>query len=129
MNVDEMEKNGTIDYYLELTKYIQEFINRNYPLSQDDMRAIVRDETTDSSTRRQEAHRVLTAAMEEALNKFAEKNMQMISKAEQGTYTPYTVSDFEQTIFQMKQYMLGRLWRQQNQAENQVENSKTMEEK
>ena len=31
MNVKEMEENGTIDYYLELKKYISQFINRNYP--------------------------------------------------------------------------------------------------
>ena len=31
MNIREMEENGTIDYYLDLKKYINEFVNKNYP--------------------------------------------------------------------------------------------------
>lgn len=39
--IEEMQQNGTADYYLELKKYINQFINKNYPLTQEDMQAIL----------------------------------------------------------------------------------------
>ena len=46
MDIKEMEENGTIDYYLDLKKYINEFVNKNYPLSQEDLRSILENTPT-----------------------------------------------------------------------------------
>ena len=110
MNVKEMEENGTIDYYLELKKYISQFINRNYPLSQDDLRSIVNNNLSDNVKKRNQVAASLNDSMEECLNKLAQRNAQMINNANSGKVTPFSVQDFEQEIFGIKQEMMEKLW-------------------
>lgn len=110
MDIEDREREGTADIYLSLTKYIQEFVNRNFPLSKDDMRALTKGEVTENITKRQNAHNVLTQAMNEALEKLAEMNHKIIENAEQGNYTQFTMGDVDTVIFNIQQYMLGRLW-------------------
>ncbi len=110
MNVKEMEENGTIDYYLELKKYISQFINRNYPLSQDDLRSIVNNNLSDNVKKRNQVAAILNDSMEECLNKLAQRNAQMINNANSGKVTPFSVQDFEQEIFGIKQEMMEKLW-------------------
>lgn len=117
MNIKEMEENGTIDYYLDLKKYINEFVNNNYPLSQEDLRSILENAPTDNVIHRQETHRILNEAMEEVLNNIADRNAQIINGANEGHYTEFSTNDFKQEIFQMKQEMLEKLWEEQHREE------------
>ena len=117
MNIREMEENGTIDYYLDLKKYIKDFINRNYPLSQEDLRSILENVPTDNVIQRQETYRILNEAMEEVLNNVADKNMQIINGASQGNYTEYSVQDYKKEIFEFQQKMLEKLWEEQHREE------------
>ena len=117
MDTKEMEENGTIDYYLDLKKYINEFVNKNYPLSQDDLRSILQDNPTDNVLKRQETHDILNGAMEEVLTKVADRNAQIINGANEGNYTEFSTNDFKQEIFQMKQEMLEKLWEAQHREE------------
>lgn len=110
MNIREMEENGTIDYYLDLKKYINEFVNKNYPLSQEDLRSILENTPTENVVQRQETHRILNDAMEEILTNVAVRNVQIINGANEGNYTEFSTNDFKQEIFQMKQEMLEKLW-------------------
>lgn len=117
MDIKEMEENGTIDYYLDLKKYINEFVNKNYPLSQDDLRSILQNNPTDNVLKRQETHDILNGAMEEVLTKVADRNAQIINGANEGNYTEFSTNDFKQEIFQMKQEMLEKLWEAQHREE------------
>ena len=110
MDIKEMEENGTIDYYLDLKKYINEFVNKNYPLSQEDLRSILENTPTENVVQRQETHRILNEAMEEVLTNVADRNAQIINGANEGIYTEFSMNDFKQEIFQMKQEMLEKLW-------------------
>ena len=117
MNIKEIEENGTIDYYLELKKYIDEFVNRNYPLSQDDFRSILKNTPSENVVQRQETYRILNEAMEEALTNVEGRNAQIINGANEGNYTEFSINDLRQEIFQIKQEMLGKLWEAQHQEE------------
>lgn len=117
MNIREMEENGTIDYYLDLKKYINEFVNKNYPLSQEDLRSILADNPTDNVLKRQETHDILNNAMQEVLKNVANRNTEIINGANEGNYTEFSVQDFEQELFQMKQEMLEKLWEKQHEEE------------
>lgn len=117
MDIKEMEENGTIDYYLDLKKYINEFVNKKYPLSQEDLRSILENTPTENVVQRQETHRILNEAMEEVLTNVADRNAQIINGANEGNYTEFSINDFKQEIFQMKQEMLEKLWEAQHREE------------
>ena len=117
MDIKEMEENGTIDYYLDLKKHINEFVNKNYPLSQEDLRSILENTPTENVVQRQETHRILNEAMEEVLTNVADRNAQIINGANEGIYTEFSMNDFKQEIFQMKQEMLEKLWEAQHREE------------
>lgn len=119
MDIKEMEENGTIDYYLDLKKYINEFVNNNYPLSQEDLRSILENAPTENVVQRQETHRILNEAMEKVLSNVADRNSQIINEANEGNYTEFSTNDFKQEIFQMKQEMLEKLWEAQHREEMQ----------
>lgn len=117
MDIKEMKENGTIDYYLDLKKYIEEFVNRNYPLSKEDFCSILKDVPTENVIQRQETLRILNEAMKEVLTKVADRNEKMINRANEGIYTEFSTNDFKQEIFQMKQEMLEKLWEAQHKEE------------
>ena len=58
-----MEVLGISDYYLALTQYINNFVNNNYPLSKDDMAAIISGMETDNILKRNVTTRVLKDSM------------------------------------------------------------------
>ena len=116
MDINEMEKTGVIDYYLDLTRYIRDFLNRNYPLSKEDMIEFGKNIITDNLKKRGEVHKVLTEAMKVELAKMAEKNARMMELVKQGNYINYSVQDTQQDLFRMKQEMLAVLWRYQEEA-------------
>lgn len=117
MNIKEMEENGTIDYYLDLKEYIKEFVNNNYPLSQEDFLSILENNPTDNVIQRKETDRILNEAMEEVLTNVADRNAQIISGANEGIYTEFSTNDFKQEIFQLKQKMLKKLWEERHREE------------
>ena len=110
MDVEKLEQQGTIDYWLELTTYIREFVDRNYPLTQKDLKSIVDDNPTDIVLRRNEVCNILKSAMQMALEKEALITKKIMEKAQNGEYTSYSLSVAQQVIFEMKQFMLQQLW-------------------
>ena len=52
MDINEMEETGVYDYYDALNRWINYFVNRNYPLKEDDFRAIAQGNTTENITNR-----------------------------------------------------------------------------
>lgn len=115
MNYNEMERNGTLDYYLDLKKYIQEFVDRKYPLSKEDLSATLGNTPTENLLKRQETTKILEEAMKESLESIANRNEQIIEGANNGNYTEFSVQDYRQEVEQIKQEMLEKLWEAEHQ--------------
>lgn len=126
MNITDMESSGTADYYLELKEYIRNFVNRKYPLSKEDLRAMANDTTTDNIMKRQETSKILEEAMEKSLENVANRNAKIIEGANNGVYTEFSVQDYRQEVEQIKQEMLEELWNAEHQEkpiqEQNIEN-------
>lgn len=115
----EMEENGTIDYYLEFKKYIGEFLNNNYPLSQEDLRSILQNNPTENVINRQETSRILNEAMTQVLEEIAEENIQMLN----GDFSHINES-FQYRFSEKQQKMLQILWEKQRQEEQGITGEK-----
>lgn len=117
MDIREIEEKGVMDNWLELKGFIREFLDQNYPLSQEDMRSILQGTPTDNAAKRQEVYEILNGAMDEVLRNAADRNTQIIDGANQGSYTQYTTEDVKRDIFEQKQQMLEILWQAQHPEE------------
>ncbi len=118
-----MEENGTIDYYIELKKYIQFFLDRNYPLTKDDMKSLIEDSPSENAIKRQQVQRVLTDSLNEILEEVALKNEKIIADAYQGKNTKYSMQDFRNDIEEYKQVMMEKLWNYNHQNDGQKDQS------
>ena len=74
MTIEEMEANGTFGTWSELNGFINQFIERNHPLTTEDFTAIVQDKTTPNLINRQLAHDAMIARRDEIVNNLAEQN-------------------------------------------------------
>lgn len=111
MTIEEMEKYGVIDYYLELKKYINLFLERNYPLTEEDMKAIVNDKETENIKTRNEVKKILTASLMISLEEQMNKNKLWLKELEKNPNLIAMTADEEQKlIFNIKQQMLSTLW-------------------
>ena len=115
MDINEMEETGVYDYYDALNRWINYFVNRNYPLTEDDFRAIAQGNTTENITNREKVVSILKNELENQLSKQQEINANMLKDMENGTYTPYDTDCLNRDIEKMQQEMLEKLWNEQHQ--------------
>lgn len=109
-----MEETGVYDYYDALNRWINYFVNRNYPLTEDDFRAIAQGNTTENITNREKVVSILKNELENQLSKQQEINANMLKDMENGTYTPYDIDCLNRDIEKMQQEMLEKLWNEQH---------------
>ena len=109
-----MEETGVYDYYDALNRWINYFVNRNYPLTEDDFRAIAQGNTTENITNREKVVSILKNELENQLSKQQEINANMLKDMENGTYTPYDTDCLNRDIEKMQQEMLEKLWNEQH---------------
>ena len=114
MDINEMEETGVYDYYDALNIWINYFVNRNYPLTEDDFRAIAQGNTTENITNREKVVSILKNELENQLSKQQEINANMLKDMENGTYTPYDTDCLNRDIEKMQQEMLEKLWNEQH---------------
>ena len=114
MDINEMEETGVYDYYDALNRWINYFVNRNYPLTEDDFRAIAQGNTTENITNREKVVSILKNELENQLSKQQEINANMLKDMENGTYTPYDTDCLNRDIEKMQQEMLEKLWNEQH---------------
>ena len=114
MDINEMEETGVYDYYDALNRWINYFVNRNYPLTEDDFRAIAQGNTTENITNREKVVSILKNELENQLSKQQEINANMLKDMENGTYTPYDIDCLNRDIEKMQQEMLEKLWNEQH---------------
>jgi len=114
-SIEQMEELGISDYYLALTQYINNFVNNNYPLSKEDMDAIINNRETENMKKRNVTSRVLRESMVNVLKIEAEENKQKLEDWNNGIYSPaITVEEQRQKTFDFVQLMLQDLWNYQN---------------
>ena len=109
-----MEETGVYDYYDALNRWINYFVNRNYPLTEDDFRAIAQGNTTENITNREKVVSILKNELENQLSKQQEIDANMLKDMENGTYTPYDTDCLNRDIEKMQQEMLEKLWNEQH---------------
>ncbi len=114
MDIKEIEETGLYDYYDALTRWINYFVNRNYPLTKDDIRAIAQENTTENLANREKVSNILKKELENQLAKQQEINVSMLKDMENGIYTPYNIDCLNKDIEKMKQEMLEKLWNEQH---------------
>ncbi len=102
------------DYYDALNRWINYFVNRNYPLTEDDFRAIAQGNITENITNREKVVSILKNELENQLSKQQEINANMLKDMENGTYTPYDTDCLNRDIEKMQQEMLEKLWNEQH---------------
>ena len=120
MDTKEMEETGVYDYYEALNKWVNYFVNRNYPLSIEDFRALSYEGTTENIINREKVFGILKSELENQLLKQQEINAKMLENMENGTYTPYNIDCLNNDIKKMQQEMLEKLW---NEKHPEVESS------
>lgn len=114
MDIKEMEETGIFDYYDALNKWINYFVNRNYPLTENDFRALSYGNTTENITNREKVSDILKNELENQLLKQQEINATMLENMEHGSYTPYDIDCLNRDIKKMQQEMLEKLWNEQH---------------
>lgn len=120
MEIEEMENNGTIDYFLELRQYINEFIKRNYPLTKEDMASIIAGTPTENVIKREEVYAILNETLKEILKEVEDINNQMINLAKKGILIQiYDTKNVKQDLEKQKQRLLEALWKKQQHGEQQ----------
>lgn len=124
LNIQQMEQLGVIDYYLTLTQYISNFVNKNYPLTMEDMAASVDDKQTENMIRRSETHRILKESMYRILMREAEENRKKIEEWNNGIFVPATTFEEQnEKVLEFVQLMLDDLWNYQMGYNSEMESN------
>lgn len=124
LNIQQMEQLGVIDYYLTLNQYISNFINKNYPVTMEDMAAIVDDKQTENIIKRNEVYRILKESMFRILKREAEENRKKLEAWNNGIYVSATTFEEQnKKVFEFVQLMLEDLWNYQYGYDSVIENS------
>ncbi len=111
MDIKEMEESGVYDYYDKLNKWMNHFVNRNYPLSKEDLIALTNGETTENIINRNKVYDILKSELDKQLITQQGKNAEVLRQMEEDKiYTPYTIDDLNNDIEQMQQEMLEQLY-------------------
>ena len=120
MDINKMEELGVSEYYLDLSKYIYNFVDRNYPLTKEDMRALMPNTKTaeidgeikviseepivltENLKHRNEITNLMKQRLQEILKEKAEENFKGI-KVE-------NIDEYKQNIFNYEQRLLEDVW-------------------
>ena len=106
INHEVLESMGLLDYYFDLSKFIHNFINKNYPLNEEDIRCLSMNE---------ELLRILE--YQKRLNqKF------MIDLENQKEVKPINIGEYNKEIFNYKEQLLKA--RYEYLMENETKRSK-----
>ncbi len=128
MDIKEMEESGVYDYYDKLNKWMNHFVNRNYPLSKEDLIALTNGETTENIINRNKVFDILKSELDKQLITQQGKNAEMLRQMEEDKiYTPYTIDDLNNDIEQMQQEMLEQLYNELHPQEQEYTGQTNLE--
>ena len=115
IDIKRMEELGIADYYLDLNKFIHNFINKNYPLDEEDIRALANDKETPNILTRKELSEVMNNKLSEILEYQAIKNQQFLKDLEQGKpVVAINIEQYKKEIFDYTQSLLESLYNYNN---------------
>ncbi len=110
-NVEKMEKLGIADYYLDLSKFIHNFINRNYPLTEEDIKALADNGETLNITTRKELMTIMNDKLSSILEYQALINQKFLNDLESGKpVTPINIEQYKKEIIDYQQQLLETLY-------------------
>lgn len=125
LNIEKMNELGATDYYLDLRKYIDHFIRKNYPLSAEDIKAITLDQTTPNIEAMQQAREVMEDEAATIIAGVMKENEQFLKDLNEGKFRPAkTQSDYDREIYDYKQQLLERLYNHKNSMTDETAKSK-----
>ncbi len=129
MDLKRIEELGAMDYYLDLKKYIENFINRNYPLTKEDMASIVNGKDSFNVSKRKEVYRVMMSALSNILETIMKKNEQFVKGISEGkNLKAENVEQYKKNLFMYQQQILEHLW-QYNNNPNTIQTKTIFENK
>lgn len=115
IDIKRMEELGIADYYLDLNKFIHNFINKNYPLDEEDIRELANDKETPNILTRKELSEVMNNKLSEILEYQAIKNQQFLKDLEQGKpVVAINIEQYKKEIFDYTQSLLEALYNYNN---------------
>ena len=110
-SIEEMEKLGIADYYLDLSKFLHNFINRNYPLTEEDIKALANHGKTLNITTRKELMTIMNDKLSSILEEQALINQKFLNDLESGKpVTPINIEQYKKEIFNYQQQLLETLY-------------------
>ncbi len=110
-SIEEMEKLGIADYYLDLSKFLHNFINRNYPLTEEDIKALANNGKTLNITTRKELMTIMNDKLSSILEEQALINQKFLNDLESGKpVTPINLEQYKKEIFNYQQQLLETLY-------------------
>ena len=138
MDIEKIEELGVSDYYFDLTKYINNFVNTNYPLSKDDFRSMLTAErevieqdgilTTReikpmepslNMKRREAIFNLMKSEVEQILNekmKGIENEFKLV-EYNNGKPLEKNVETYSQELVELKQRILEKVWNFRSSSE------------
>lgn len=107
INYEDLESMGLLDYYFDLSKFIHNFINKNYPLNEEDIRCLSANETTSNIEVRNEMFKVMNEELLRILEYQKRLNQKFMSDLEnQKEVKPINIGEYNKEIFNYKEQLL-----------------------
>lgn len=123
INYEVLESMGLLDYYFDLSKFIHNFINKNYPLNEKDIRCLSANETTSNIEVRNKMFKVMNEELLRILEYQKRLNQKFMSDLEnQKEVKPINIGEYNKEIFNYKEQLLKA--RYEYLMENETKRSK-----
>lgn len=107
INYEVLESMGLLDYYFDLSKFIHNFINKNYPLNEEDIRCLSANETTSNIEVRNKMFKVMNEELLRILEYQKRLNQKFMSDLEnQREVKPINIGEYNKEIFNYKEQLL-----------------------
>lgn len=107
INYEDLESMGLLDYYFDLSKFIHNFINKNYPLNEVDIRCLSANETTPNIEVRNEMFKVMNEELLRIFEYQKRLNQKCMSDLEnQREVKPINIGEYNKEIFNYKEQLL-----------------------
>ncbi len=123
INYEVLESMGLLNYYFDLSKFIHNFINKNYPLNEEDIRCLSANKTTPNIEMRNEMFKVMNEELLRILEYQKRLNQKfMIDLENQKEVKPINIEEYNKEMFNYKEQLLKA--RYEYLMENETKRSK-----
>lgn len=108
MDLEKLKQLGAEDYYLDLKKYIMSFIDRNYPLTKEDMKHLASGKDTFNSSKRREFFDVMNKELVNIINQIMKEREYFLNN--NASLNTDSTLDYNKKLFNYKQQILEKLY-------------------